>query len=100
MSILPLGTSSKDQSEARPSLFFFFSMSNQHTVLMKGVSMATKQLDRIGEYLTLEAAAHEKGATRWALYKFLQRNQQVPTYRIGTVVFVRLCDLAGFVPRD
>jgi hypothetical protein len=46
------------------------------------------------QWLTLEAAAHAIGVTKWTLYRRVRSDPTIPTQRIGNVILIRLADLA------
>lgn len=57
-----------------------------------------KPLTTFGDLVTVAEAARQKGANANALRKWL-RKKQVPTYRVGKSILVRLDQLTGYVPR-
>jgi len=46
-------------------------------------------------FLTLELASKAKGTTYDGLRMYLYRNPQIPRYRTGSQILVRLTDLEG-----
>lgn len=51
-----------------------------------------QKLETLGTLVTINGAAKELGINREALYKRIYRHQ-IPTYRIGRVILVRLEDV-------
>lgn len=60
--------------------------------------MPVKQIDCVGEYITLREAARRKGSTPNALYLWL-RDRQVPLVKVGQTLLTRQVDIAGYTPR-
>ncbi|HEX4203157.1 MAG TPA: helix-turn-helix domain-containing protein [Ktedonobacteraceae bacterium] len=60
--------------------------------------MSARQLDQVGEYMTIREAARLKGATPNALYLWL-KSRQVPCSKVGRTIVVRLVDIVSYTPR-
>jgi excisionase family DNA binding protein len=53
------------------------------------------QLERIGNYYTIDGAARQLGVTVWTLYGYIKRHN-IPTAKLGgKATLVKLTDLEG-----
>lgn len=60
--------------------------------------MPVKQVDCVGEYITLREAARRKGSTPNAVYLWL-RGRQVPLVKFGQTLLTRQADIVGYTHR-